>query len=373
MTNQPLRVLFTIPNFITAGSGRVLANIALGLNRDKFEPTVCVSRKGGSIEAELEAHGIKVLEVPFTVPIKPYPRLLVRAKATAQRFKPYGFDIWHSFHYADDYSEPIISRLGGAKAWVYTKKSMMWGTRAWVLRSLLATKIVADNHDMPGMFFNRFGLKRKVHVIPHGVDTAHFKPRTVDRSAYRVALGVPQDAVLVGLVAHLVPVKGHALLVAAAAHRPGVHLVFAGRANDLAYVEQLKAQVNQLGLQGRVHFVGNVAEMPSFIAQMDIIALPTLSRGEGCPVALLEAMACAKACIATDVPGSRDLIEDGVSGLLVPPEDPHALAGAIQRLADDPDLRARLGTAARQRVEEHYTIEKEVAAHEQLYFEISAI
>ena len=81
-------------------------------------------------------------------------------------------------------------------------------------------------------------------------------------------------------------------------------------------------------------------------------------------------MACGKACIATDVPGSRDIIEDGISGLLVPPEDPHALANAIQRLIDDPELRQQLGLAARQRVETHYTIEKEVAAHEQLYREI---
>jgi glycosyltransferase involved in cell wall biosynthesis len=81
-------------------------------------------------------------------------------------------------------------------------------------------------------------------------------------------------------------------------------------------------------------------------------------------------MACAKACIATDVPGSRDLIQDGVSGLLVPPEDSEALGRAIQRLAMDPDMRECLGAAARQRVEGYYTLDREVAAHEQFYMEI---
>ena len=350
-----------------------MLNIIQRLDQDRFAPAVCVSKMGGRLDDVVLAMGIPLIEAPFTVPAKPYHRLYARARTAAHVFKSHGFDLWHSFHYGDDYSEPIIARLSGAKAWVYTKKNMNWHQNAWLLRSLLAAGIAAQNTDMLKDFFKSWPFRSKVKLIPRGVEALHFKPCKVDRFAYRAALGVTQDVVLVGLVAHLVPVKGHALLVAAAAYRPGVHLVFAGRAYDQAYVEQLEAQVKQLGLQGRVHFVGNVADMPHFLAQMDIIALPTLSRGEGCPVALLEAMACAKACIATDVPGSRDLIQDSVTGLLVPPEDPDALAGAIQRLAGDPDLRTRLGTAARQRVKAHYTIEQEVAAHEQLYREILKI
>ncbi|NLB71755.1 MAG: glycosyltransferase family 4 protein, partial [Chloroflexi bacterium] len=91
-----------------------------------------------------------------------------------------------------------------------------------------------------------------------------------------------------------------------------------------------------------------------------------------CPVALLEAMACGKACVATDVPGSRDIIEDGVSGLLVEPENAIDLASAIQRLINDRQFRERIGKAARIRIEEHFSIEKEVAAHEKLYEEILA-
>lgn len=366
-----MKILYTIPNFITAGSGRVLANIAESLDRNKFEPTVCVSRKGGAIEAELESQGIPVIEYPFTVEAKPYFGLPARVKQAADAFKPYGFDIWHSWHYADDYTEPIIARLSGAKAWVYTKKNMMWGSRAWIVRSLLASRIVADNLDMPRMFFNRFGLGKKVSIIPHGVDTVRFKPITVDRESYREEHHLPPDAILVGLVAHLVPVKGHDDLIAAAAKCPDVYLVFAGRANDRDYLALLQKQVQALNSEKRVHFLGKVDDVPEFLAQMDIIVLPTKQRGEGCPVSLLEAMACGKACIATDVPGSRDIIEDGVSGLLVPPEDPSALANAIRRLMDDPDLRARLGAAARQRVLAHYTIEREVADHERLYLEIA--
>jgi glycosyltransferase involved in cell wall biosynthesis len=78
-------------------------------------------------------------------------------------------------------------------------------------------------------------------------------------------------------------------------------------------------------------------------------------------------MSCGKACIATDVPGLRDIIEDGKNGLLVPSEDVTALAQAISRLSSSSELRASLGAAARKRIEERFTIEREVADHEDLY------
>lgn len=365
-----IKILFTIPNFITAGSGRVLANIVKGLDRTNFEPTVCVSRRGGQIQEELEASGIRVLEFPFTVHAKPYLSLIARLRKVASFFKPYQFDLWHSFHYADDYTEPLIAHFSGAKAWVYTKKSMMWGSRAWILRSLLATRIIADNHDMPQMFFNKYNLSKKVRIIPHGVDLNIFHPFEGDNDAFRAALDLSEEAILVGLIAHIVPVKGHAILIEAAAHLPQVHLMFAGRTNDQECFVQLKNLAETLQISHRVHFLGNVSNVPEFLAQMDIVAMPTTGRGEGCPVALLEAMACGKACVATNVPGSRDIIEDGISGLLVEPENAEALAKAINRLIEDRDLREKMGEAARQRVETSFSIECEVAAHEQLYLEL---
>jgi len=365
-----IKILYTIPNFITAGSGRVMVNILEGLDPQKFEPSVCVLKRGGKIEAELEARGIPLLVLPFTIPPKPYVSLPQRARQAARAFAPFNFDLWHSFHYADDYTEPLIARFAGAKGWIYTKKSMMWGSRAWIMRSILATRILADNNDMPKMFFDRYGLQKKLTVIPHGVDLNHFKPFPVNNDSFKQSFEIPKEATLVGLVAHLVPVKGHDLLIEAASLIPSIHLLFAGRMSHQDYGAQLSNQAQALGIRDRVYFLGDVVDVPGFLAQMDIIAMPSMKRGEGCPVALLEAMACAKACVATDVPGSRDIIEDGVSGLLVPAEDASALADAITRLVENKDLREQLGVAARKRVVEHFSIEKEVAAHEQLYLDV---
>ena len=155
-------ILFTIPNFITAGSGQVLLNIVKRLDPNKFSPTICVMKKGGKLDKEIEKLEIPFFEAPFSIKAKPRRSLLVRAYKAAKVFKPYKFDIWHSFHYLDDYTEPIIAKLSGVKNWIYTKKSMSWGTRAWKARSYLATRIVVDNSEMEEAFFNKQSLRKKL-------------------------------------------------------------------------------------------------------------------------------------------------------------------------------------------------------------------
>lgn len=366
----PTPILFTIPNFITAGSGQALLNIVARLDRSRFAPAVCVMKKGGELDREVERLGIPLIEAPFTVPAQPYARLLPRAWRAAQAFRPYRFTLWHSFHYADDYTEPIIARLAGARAWVYTKKNMNWRRRAWMLRTWLATRVAAQNQDMLREFFASPWLRRKARLIPRGVDTERFRPAAPAQLRLRERLGIaPSEAVAV-CVAHLVPVKGHPTLLQALTQTPGLHLWIAGKALDEEYAARLRHMTTDLRLEGRVHFLGGVKEVPALLAEADLFVLPTVGRGEGCPVALLEAMACGKACIATDIPGARDLVVHQESGLLVPPEDPTALAEALTALARAAELRREYGLAARRRVEQHFTIEREVAAHEALYAEI---
>lgn len=369
---RKIKILYTIPNFITAGSGGAMLNIIRRLDRARFEPAVCVSKLGGKLDDEVRRLGIPLIEAQYYFAAKPYTSLLKRIINTAKLFKPYGFDLWHSFHYADDYTEPLVAYFSGAKGWVYTKKNMNWHSNAWHLRSLLAKAIAVQNNDMLRDFFAGRSYQHKTSMIPRGVDTEKFSPRHDGSREIRQTHEMDENAVLIGCVAHLVPVKGHPTLIEAAERSKNVHVFLAGKPMDEIYSLQLHEQVERLGLSKIVHFLSNVADIPGFLAQMDIIAMPSLKRGEGCPVALLEAMACAKACVATDVPGSRDIIEDGLSGLLVPAEDASALAAAINRLAQSKDLREQMGAAARERVVSHFSIEKEVSAHQQLYLDVMA-
>ena len=369
---RKIKILYTIPNFITAGSGRVMMNIITRLDRENFEPAVCVSKKGGKLDQEVLQMGIPFIEAPFTLPAKPYITILPRAWQAAQVFRPYNFDIWHSWHYVDDYTEPIIARLSGSKHWVYTKKNMSWGSRSWLLRSLLATRIAVDNTDMQGAFFDRFGLSKKVRLIHHGIPTDLFSPDVPPTLGLRGQLGIPSGAVVVGCAANLTIRKGHHILLEALAKISGLYLITIGKPMEPEYVTRLEKLRQNLQLQERAFLQGYVEDVPAFLAEIDIFVLPTWDRGskEGCPVALVEAMSSGRACIATHIPGSSDIIEDGVSGFLVPAEDADALADAIRKLAHNPQLRSEFSKAARLRAEQKFSIEGEVHGYETLYQEI---
>jgi glycosyltransferase involved in cell wall biosynthesis len=367
-----LNILFTIPNFITAGSGRAMLNIIERLDRARFAPAVCVSRKGGKLDQEVEKLGIPFIEAPFTVEAIPYHRLPLRAWRAARVFRPHGFDAWHSFHYGNDYTEAIIARLSGAKAWIFTKKNMNWHRRAWYVRSFLAKRIAVQNTDMMRDFYGGMAFRHKARLVPRGVVTQKFRPDTPPRLQTRRRLAIKEGEVLIGCVANLVIRKGHSTLIEAVARVTGVHLVTIGKPLEEDYVAGLRKLIGELRVADRVHLLDFVEDVPAFLAEVDVFVLPTWGKWgmEGCPVALLEAMSCGCACIATDIAGSHDLLEHNRSGLVVPPENVAALAAAIQQLAASPELRPQLGRAARQRVLDHFTIEKEVAAHEALYAEV---
>ena len=164
--SAPAKILFTIPNFITAGSGRAMFNIVQRLDRGRFEPSIGVLKRGGAIEEEIAGSGIPLLEFQFTLGAKPYNSLLRRARNAAAPTRDLGFALWHSFHYSDDYTEPLIARASGTRRWIYTKKSMGWHARSWHARSLLARRIVAQNSDMMKDFFGAFPYRAKTHLIP---------------------------------------------------------------------------------------------------------------------------------------------------------------------------------------------------------------
>lgn len=369
-TSLATPILFTIPNFITAGSGRAMLNIIERLDREQFAPAVCVLKRGGRLDGEVERMGVPLLDYPFTIPARPYRSLPLRAWRAARPFRPYRFSLWHSFHYSDDYTEPLIARMAGARAWIYTKKNMNWHRRSWYIRTLLAKRVVAQNSDMLKGFFRSNTLRHKTRLIARGIDATRFAPRVSGARPVRSMLGISDSATVIGCVAHLVPVKGHPTLIEAVARLPLVHLLIAGRPADAVYAAELRRMTTELGVSECVHFLDDVADIATFWAEADIAVLPTRSRGEGCPVALLEAMSCGRACVATDIPGSRDLIEHERSGIIVPPEDVGALTAALERLIVSAELRHNLGCAGRQRVLEHFTIEREVAAHEALYSEL---
>jgi glycosyltransferase involved in cell wall biosynthesis len=372
VTTPPVPILFTIPNFTTAGSGQALLQVVRRLDRARFAPAIAVLKRGGHLEEEIARLGVPYVEAEFTVAPRPLWSLVRRARRAAAPFRGRGFVLWHSFHYLDDYTEPLVARFAGARAWVYTKKNMSWNRRSWLLRSILARRIAAQNTDMLRDFFGSPWLRRRARLVPRGVDIARFHPETAPRLNLRGERAVPTQTIVIGCVAQILPVKNQAAIIRALAELEGSVLWLAGRELDPGYAAELRRLIAERGLQDRVVLLGEVRDVPALLAELDLFVLPTRRDGrmEGCPVALLEAMASGRACVASNIPGSRDIVVHGESGLLFEPDDEKSLARSLAELAANPAQRRAMGAAARKRVETRFPIEAEVRAHESLYAEV---
>lgn len=378
MTIQPLlksnavtkkKILFTIPNFDTAGSGKALLKIARGLNPGEFEPHIACFHTRGLFFGEVEKSGIPVHVLPFASSMRPLLKGLWQCWKTSRFFRKNRFDLIHSYHYSADYSEPLAARMAGVK-WIYTKKNMNWGGKSangWKLRSRLAHRIAVQNHDMERQFFPG---SDKTFYLTRGVDTAEFFPKPFDNKL-PVELGIYDSQVKIILnVANMVPVKGLDVLINAFAQLKSQHLrlVLVGDNNN-EYGDHLKELVKELKLGEKVIFTGKRSDVNRFLSIASVFVLPTLDEGrkEGSPVALLEAMACGVPVIGSDIPGIRDQLE-AYPQLLTEPKNAEMLAHKIEYILNmDNQERSQLKESLVTHIRNHYTIEREIADHERLY------
>lgn len=210
----------------------------------------------------------------------------------------------------------------------------------------------------------------KITIVPLGLDLSPFVRCLNFKGDLRKELGLSESTVLVGTVGRLVPIKGVDFLLNAVqklAGSTGVDfcLLIIG---DGVMRKDLESQVFALGIENRVRFLGWRFDLEKIYADLDVVVLSSLN--EGTPVSLIEAMAAGKAVVATKVGGVPDVVEDGVTGLLVPSKDPQGLADAIRGLLQDTDLRKCLGQKARTAVYPKYGVSRLVQDMKGFYLSI---
>lgn len=206
----------------------------------------------------------------------------------------------------------------------------------------------------------------RVSVIYPGIDLSVFSSAG-SGPAVRRELGLRDDALVVGMVAHLSRKKGHHILLSAAERiisaMPDCRFLLVGAGPLL---ETLRETVERSNLAGNIVFAGFRDDIRDVIESMDIVVLPSIS-GEGLPVSLIQAMALSRPVVGSRLSGIPEIVESDIMGLLVQPGDPDELAAAVVRLAGDPGLRAKMGAAARKRVENTFTLDACVYETEKLY------
>jgi glycosyltransferase involved in cell wall biosynthesis len=360
-----LRVDMVVPSLPAAGMEVMVAALARALHARGHAVAVTCLRERGQLADGLEQDGIPVRVVPA-------PGVLsnLRAPALAAHFAATRPDVVHA-HSGVWGPAARAARHAGTRRVIHTVHGLLdrepWFGPALKRWAGWHTDVVAAvSAPLRDYLVERARVPaRKVVTLPNGIDTTQFTPDG-PRGALRTRLGVAPERRLVGIVARFAPVKNHALLIDAfarvAERDPSVDLVLIG---DGELREAITAQVHARGLVARVHFAGLSADTAAWYRDLTVFSLTSVA--EGTSISVLEAMATGLPIVATAVGGTPALLADGAAGVLVPSNDPLALADALTAVLGDPARRQQLGEAARARACAVYSAEQMVRAYEHLY------
>lgn len=369
--SKKIKILFTIPNFDTAGSGKALLKVALSLNKELFVSEILCMHKRGAFFKVVEKSGVKVHVFQYTTKMKPYVKGILNSYKISRFLKSIQPDIIHSFHYAPDYSEPLAAKMSGI-TWVYTKKNMNWGgssANGWKLRSFLARHIVVQNKDMINKFFPQ---SKKISLISRGVDTLEFYPYT-PKVDIRKKYNLNETDRIVICVANLVPVKGIEILLEAFDKIQNKHtnwklFIVGDHKND--YGKKLIKQFEKINFNKTIYFTGKVLNINDYLNTSELFVLPTKEKGEGSPVALLEAMACGINVIASKIPGIKDQLEKYPNHMFEAGNIEELSNKLEQYMSQDSSENKKIGNKFNIHINNAYKIEHEVEKTEKVYLKL---
>ncbi len=314
------------------------------------------ARRDTAFVDRLEAAGLPVVIVPMRRGIHPLSDLRDHVRLS-QLMRRSRYDVVHTH----SSKAGVLGRLGawrsGVPVVVYTPNAfaflgapnrwlrwLYYSSERWLGRQTTDALICVSQSERMLAKKQAIAPADRLVLIENAIEATPFAPDT-DPVRAKHALGLDADRLLVGYVGRLVRQKGIEYLIEAArrvvAEVPGAQFLLVGEGElDRA----LHQEVYKYCLTDRVLLTGYRTDIPQLLAAMDIFVLPSLY--EGLPYTLMEAMAAGRAVIAADVGGNRDLVQDGETGVLVPPKDAAALAAAVIRLLTAPAERDRLGGAA---------------------------
>lgn len=371
--DRPIRVLEL--RSVRGTGGGPEKTILLGTartDRDRFDITVCYVRddRDGifAIDDWARTLGVSYVEVrerhSFDVRAWSAIRALVRDR---------GIDIVHVHEYKTDLLALMLGRaenivpLATVHGWTghsWKERRVYYPADRWILARF--PRLIAVSEQIRETLIAAGARPERVTTVLNAIEPTSFKRDWTREGEIRAGLGLPAGAVVLGAVGRLEPQKRFDLLLdvfaSLTSEFPALHLAIAGAGSRQS---ALASQVEALGLGDRAHLLGHRADIVELHHAFDIFVQS--SDYEGTPNAVLEAMALETPVIATGVGGTHEIAHDGVHALIVPPQNPAALAAAIRRLASNPSEARLLAQAARARVETDLSFATRMARVEAIY------
>lgn len=371
-----MRVAHVITGLLVGGAETALARLLAAQSRAAFPALVISLLPEGPMAAPIRASGVEVVSLGMARGVPSLAGLLRMRRALAA-FRP---DLVQGWMYHGNLAALLGARSAGLRVPVLwnirqsladlsreprgTRLVIQAGARlAGGVRRVIYNSNVARAQHEPMGYHRSPGV-----VIPNGFDTTRLVPSAEARRALREELGLGPEALVVGMVNRLHPMKGHGTFLEAArlVRDAGVPATFVAAGRGVTgRAPELAAVVARLGLAGEVRLLGERDDAPKLFAGFDVACMAS-GWGEGFPNVVAEAMACGTPCVVTDVGDAAVIVGD--PRLVVPPGDARALALAIRRLLESPpDSRQAEGGKARARVIEHFSLERCTTAYQRLY------
>jgi glycosyltransferase involved in cell wall biosynthesis len=362
-------IVHLITGLETGGAERMLARLVTGIDRERHRSIVVSMTGPGVVGPLLESAGIELHTLAMRRGIADL-RGIARLATILREVQP---DILQTWLYHADLLGTVARSLAPPCA-LFWNVQCAESIDAEIVRRLLVwcsarPDAVVFNSLAGKRFHEQLGYRpRYWEHIPNGCDTSVFRFDAVARRKLRQELGIPHDAVAIGLPARFHPMKDHANFLAAAARlatvRPDTVFVLVGPGIDGAN-RALSDTVAARRMTERVRLLGERSDMTTIYSALDIATLSS-AFGEGCPNVLVEAMSCGLPCVATDCGDAADIL--GPTGIVVPARDPEALAAAWNQLISlGPDPRRALGAQARDRIVELFSLPAIVGRYDALY------
>lgn len=347
-------ILHLIYGLKFGGAERVLIPLCTKIDRCRFKPIVGLLTCGGPYETELADSGVEIVRLgkrhALDVTVVPRIARLIRERDVG---------IVHTHLFSANMWGRLAARLAGHPIVVIHEQSVdPWksGVHFAIDRFLLrwTDAVIAVSNDVKGFYQEKLRRENGIfEVIYNGVDYERFASSSVT-GKNRKLLGIPRQNTVLGVIGRLVHQKALDVLLpafsAVARSHKDVSCIIIGEGTLRKEMGEL---AGRLGIAGRVYFVGPRRDIEDWLSDIDIVV--SASRYEGLSLALAEAMASAKPVVATDVGGNAELVVEGETGFIVPPEDIGALSSAILKLINAPGMIASMGEKGRRRVRENFT------------------
>ncbi len=373
-----MKILHLITGLGIGGAESALNRLLVAMDRERFEPVVVSLMAGGPIRDSIEAEGIPVHSLDMKRSL-PSLSAMMKFRRIVRRERP---EILQGWMYHGN-----IAALT-AKIWAPGKVPVIWNVRQSVydlsLERPMTAQIIrlgAATSFMPSRIVYNSKVSRAQHqalgykmdrsiTIPNGFDTMVFQPNARSRSEIREEFGIGGDVFVVGMIGRFDPMKDHGNFLRAAAHvlaaTTNVRFVMAGKGVD-AKNGQLTGLIDELGLRGFVHMLGERNDTPRLNATFDLAVLS--SNSEGFPNVVGEAMATSVPCVVTDVGDAAYVLGD--YGRVVPSNDSEALGQAILEMRRLPSAQLMsYGKRARLRIQSQFAVDTIAKQYEEMYEEV---